>query len=337
MFCCPACIDDAGLSKEIFPIISTDSGQCNYCGEQSDDLVCPMALRDRFEFILAAYQPNDDGRPLAEWLKNDWLMFPKLDVANTMRLLGDILDDGNLASIICSPLVDDETDKLLGWNALREELLHENRFFPKTNLDTDRLQQLLSHIFVRSEDVPEEWYRVRIQENEQPFKIAEMGAPPKRKTTHGRANPAGIPYLYVASDKLTAISEIRPHTGQKVNVGTFTLAADLKFVDVRNPRKQVSPFLLSDENEVSLLRRDISFLEQLGNELKRPVLPQGAAIDYIPSQYLCEFIKTCHYNGVIYNSSVGEGMNLALFDPANASGKTDIDVVNVTRVAVEIS
>lgn len=47
---------------------------------------------------------------------------------------------------------------------------------------------------------------------------------------------------------------------------------------------------------------------QLPHSLKpRPVVPQAAAIDYTPSQYLCEFIKKCGYNGVVYLSSVIEG------------------------------
>ena len=35
------------------------------------------------------------------------------------------------------------------------------------------------------------------------------------------------------------------------------------------------------------LRADLPFLERLGDELTRPVLPQSAALDYTPSQYLC--------------------------------------------------
>src|SRR3546814_20143213 len=66
---------------------------------------------------------------------------------------------------------------------------------------------------------------------------------------------------------------------------------EIKAVDLRNPRKLVSPFILSDASEIGQLRADLPFLERLGDELTRPVQPAGAAIDYIPSQYLCEFIK----------------------------------------------
>jgi hypothetical protein len=83
------------------------------------------------------------------------------------------------------------------------------------------------------------------------------------------------------------------------------------------------------------MRNDLPFLERLGDELMRPVIPQAAAIDYIPGQYLCEFIKNCRYQGVIYRSSVSDGINLALFDPSLAICGT-VTQYRVTRVAVEV-
>jgi hypothetical protein len=82
------------------------------------------------------------------------------------------------------------------------------------------------------------------------------------------------------------------------------------------------------------MRSDLPFLERLGDELTRPVLPQAAAIDYTPSQYLCEFIKKCGYGGVIYRSSVSDGMNLALFDPKLAQCGT-VTQYRVVRVSVD--
>ena len=56
----------------------------------------------------------------------------------------------------------------------------------------------------------------------------------------------------------------------------------------------------------------------LGKELATPVVPDGAAINYIPSQFLCEFIKKCGFDGVAYSSSMSDGMNIALFQPEAA-------------------
>ena len=142
--------------------------------------------------------------------------------------------------------------------------------------------------------------------------------------------------LYLATTPKTAISEIRPHTGELVSVAEFENPNNFKFVDLRNPLHTVSPFLLSDESEIAALRGDVGFLVNLGNELTRPVLPHAAAIDYIPSQYLCEFIKKFGYHGVLYSSSVGEGINLALFDPSTAAALSVV-CYQVTSVSVEIN
>ena len=118
-------------------------------------------------------------------------------------------------------------------------------------------------------------------------------------------------------------------------VADFTTPATLKLVDLRSPRERVSPFLLVDADDIGRMRNDLPFLERLGTELTRPVIPQSAAIDYTPSQYLCEFIKKCGYQGVIYSSSVSDGMNLALFDPSLATCGTVAQYL-IARVTVEI-
>jgi hypothetical protein len=103
-------------------------------------------------------------------------------------------------------------------------------------------------------------------------------------------------------------------------------------VDLRAPRKGVSPFIVQDPGAIGQLRADLPLLERLGEELTRPVLPSGAAIDYIPSQYLCEFIKNRGLDGVVYRSSVSDGINLALFNPEKATGGT-VSLHNYTGIS----
>jgi RES domain len=129
---------------------------------------------------------------------------------------------------------------------------------------------------------------------------------------------------------------VRPHTGELACVADFTLQPDLKIIDLRDPRQLVSPFVLAVEDHIGLLRSDIGFLERLGLELTTPIVPQGAPIDYVPSQYLCEFIKNCDYDGVIYTSSVSDGINLALFSPAKATPGT-VKQYDVAKVSVAVA
>ncbi len=257
-----------------------------------------------------------------------------MDIAHSKELLAEILDDGDIVRRRYAPWSAYRTDGFGRWNTLRDEMMYEFRWFFNETIDLVRLGKLLSH--VATTDLQEKWFRSRIQMDDDVFSIDRMGAPPKRRATNGRANPAGIPYLYLGSNPETAAVEVRPHTGEVACVASFTVPR-IKAVDLRNPRKLVSPFYLSDASEVGQLRADLPFLERLGNELTRPVLPSGADIDYIPSQYLCEFIKKQGpFDGVVYRSSVSEGFNLVLFDPQKAN-PGEVSVYDINKVSIEVS
>jgi hypothetical protein len=334
--CCPECFGDRGLQKSIFPSLGAARGTCDFCRSVDVDLVEPLQLTTAFQPLIGVYEPNPDGKLLVDWMKEDWQLFTheRMDTAHAKELLTEILDDGDIVRKTFSPSTIYKSEGLIRWETLRDELMYRNRYFLDVKLDEDRLEQLWSHL--PADDLPQKWHRARIRVGGINYPIEEMGAPPKRLATHGRANPPGIPYLYLGSQPETAIAEVRPHTGEFACVADFTITAPLRAVDLRNPRKLVSPFLLADSGAIGQLRADIPFLERLGEELTRPVLPQGVSIDYLPSQYLCEFIKKCGYNGVIYRSSVSDdGINLALFDPANARGH-DVSLYAVTRVTVKI-
>jgi RES domain len=291
-------------------------------------------LATSFESLANVYEPSADGKTLIEWMKEDWQLFPdeKLDVAHAKELLGEIFDDGDIVRKPFIPSPSYSSEGLIHWETLRDEMMFKNRWFLEQEIDKDRMRGLLDLLV--EDNVPKQWYRSRIQTGDNPFNIEEMNAPPKHLASHGRANPAGIPYLYLGSLPETAVAEIRPHTGEVACIADFAIP-EIRVVDLRHPRRFVSPFMLQDAEQIGLLRADLPFLERLGDELTRPVLPQRAAIDYIPSQYLCEFIKTLGFDGVLYRSSVSDGINLALFDPAKAEGGK-VSVYNVTKVSVEV-
>lgn len=347
MKCCANCIGDPYLRKEVFPKLSTETGTCPYCGSDRQFLLEPTALRDAFELLVSIYSRNDEGKTLVEWFKDDWAMFShsRMDVVHAKELLANILDDREIVRQRFIPSDQFHAEALDGWEKLRSELMHENRFFPNTKFNIEQLGGFLEFLVHDRDELPAKWYRARLQETDEAYPPDKMGVPPKQQVSHGRANPVGIPYLYLASTVTTAISEIRPHTGEMACVAEFFVPGDLRIIDLRNPRKTVSPFkpdtlspfTLDDEDKLALLRGGIGLLERLGEELTRPVLPQAAAIHYIPSQYLCEFIKKCGYHGVMYRSSVvEEGMNFALFEPVRATVGSVTQHL-VSRVSVEWS
>lgn len=336
MRCCANCIGDRVLAAQVIPTYSDEAGTCSYCQSKNVLLIEPIKLRDKFELLIdTVYIQAANGKSLTEHLKKDWDLFnhSAMDEANAQRLLADILDDGQLVREKFIPKEEGNSTNLDLWNNFKYNIKHKNRFFLNEKLDESLFRTLLASLERKPLEISTTWYRARIQESEL-IPLGMMGSPPEKLSTHGRANPAGIPYLYLATNPDTAISEIRPHTGQHASVATFTISDSLILIDLRNPRSTASPFIDITE-EILILRNNISFMEHLGNELTRPVLPHLAATEYIPSQYLCEFIKKEGYDGVIYKSSVGTGTNLALFDQSNARPISVIQYY-VARVAVNI-
>lgn len=327
--CCAECFGDIGLQNDIVPTLSEIVGDCTYCMAQGVSLVSPAALAPFFELLIDAYDPDPAGRPLVECLREDWGLFTSavMDDTHANELLTEILDDGGIVRMPLAPTTQFDSRSLKQWDDLRDEMMHRNRWFLDESIDLERLRQLLDLLIAPPGGLGTTWYRARLLADTKPFPAEEMGPPPPHLAGHGRANPAGIPYLYLGSTEGTAVSEVRPHTGDLACVAEFTVPS-LRVVDLRNPRTQVSPFILSDSSEISQLRADLPLLERLGEELTRPVLPRGAAFEYTPSQYLCEFIKTRGFDGVIYRSSIGDGINLALFDPTLAT----VGIVGVRRI-----
>lgn len=333
--CCPECFGDRELRKSIIPARDPAKGRCTFCSSDNVDLIEPRKLVDVFALLISVYEPDPEGKTLVEWMKSDWGLFPRpqFDAAHAKELLAEILDDGEIVRKKFSPSKTYKSEGLVRWETLRNELLYSNRYFLDKELDTNHLKWLLDLLI--ADDLPKTWYRARITTSDEKFEIEQMGAPPNRLASHGRANPAGIPYLYLGSKAETAIAEIRPHTGEMACVADFSFEKPLVAVDLRDPRQLVSPFIFDDPQIIGQLRADIPFLEKLGVELTRPVLPRSAAIDYIPSQYLCEFIKKNGFDGVVYRSSVSDGINLALFYPEKATAGKVVQF-DVTSVSVDV-
>lgn len=87
-------------------------------------------------------------------------------------------------------------------------------------------------------------WRERVQDGEtyeEPCPHCDARMKPLRgQSSEGRANAKGIPCLYVAIRKETAMSEVRPWVGSYVSVGQFKLLRDIEISDCsRNHDKTV--------------------------------------------------------------------------------------------------
>lgn len=331
---CGNCFSDRFISDHIDKNVNKKRGKCEFCDQDDVNLIELVALSDVFQPVIDIYTIDENGAQLVDLLKRDWHLFEKLNNEKSTILLCEIFPDTDFINIKYSPKIDIDPTRIEQWNKFRDELIHKNRFFPESIPDRNHLENLFSNIWLKDE-YSKELYRARISVDPEPFPIDQMGKPPESNVSEGRANPVGIPYLYTATDPKTAIAEIRPHKGENVSVAKFVVINDLKLADLRNPRKTISPFSLS-EDELSPLYSDMEYLCSLGEELSKPVVPRHARLEYLPSQYLCELIKNTGFDGVVYKSSVGDGDNYAIFNDEKLNG-IDVEHYEVSETQIEIN
>ena len=312
MWCCPNCFSDNFLQNHI-RAISKKEGKCSFCKAENTKLLKPEELLDRFEPLLDLYEEDRNGVAINELIKTDWDVIAIEANRTQQKLLKTISRNSKLFKTKYKPVFFQEQNNVEQWESFREELKHKNRFFPDNAPNISNLEPFGKYIGVILDKGSQNFYRARINTSDKPFQISKMSKPPKKSVSNGRANPIGIPYLYVASSIDTAISEVRGHKGEVVTIAEFEMKSDLELADLRDPKSTISPFELGEENELEMIYKNMPFLTFLGNELSKPIIPREADLEYLSCQYLCELLKHIGFHGIIYKSSISDGNNYVLF------------------------
>ena len=202
------------------------------------------------------------------------------------------------------------------WDRFKAEIKHKNRFhISNTNLiDLKKLKTIFGNeSFIKTLKKGRSFYRCRIS-SKTGFTNDEMGNPPNKFATSGRVNPKGISYLYLGSRIETTFYESRASLFDYASVAEFRLKDDVKVLDLRNIDYDIIPW--AENDNVQLFLSHSPFLKTLQEEISLPIRKQDKDLDYIPTQYISEYIKSLGFDGVEYQSSLdSEGYNLAVFNP----------------------
>lgn len=132
----------------------------------------------------------------------------------------------------------------------------------------------------------------------------------------GRANPKGIPYLYLATDEKTAMSEVRPWKGSSISVGVFEVIQDLNIVecaDFSEFPKQNNAFITTKGLTIDK-RKKLKVWRDIDNAFSVPVNTSDQTSDYVPTQVIAEFFKSKGFDGIAHKSSLSSGANVVLFN-----------------------
>lgn len=148
-------------------------------------------------------------------------------------------------------------------------------------------------------------YRQRIFQG---FDASGSGATPPPKAPEGRLNPRNISYLYMAEDPDTAIYEVKPVVQQAISLATIKSIKRLKVLDLCKE----FPFEKFMYEGYTL---DLpSLMQVVAHRFSIP--NHGNVLDYIPTQYIAEYVKTVlDFDGIKFKSSLKNGgKNVVIFD-----------------------
>ena len=139
---------------------------------------------------------------------------------------------------------------------------------------------------------------------------------PSECTKDMRANYRYIPYLYCATRPYLSVVEVRPRLGARVSVARIRVNERLRLLDfsLQNYPKGMKPV-------------KINLFYALSQLYSKPVTEDDDTLDYIPTQYIAEFVKRIGYDGIVFKSSL-YNVNVVIFnfDKCEAVGSVVYDV-----------
>lgn len=338
---------DCFIDSEVQDIIEGlgKIGDCPICGshktyiydtEKNNDLV------ELFESLIEIYTPSSillpsfpkkDVQLLKDEIKQNWNIFNQeissANIYDILRFTCSELYSTNY-KLFDEPIAIKELQnktyinnnciiKNNTWDYFVNCIKHENRFHIDC-IEPKIFDEFfnLSKTYYKKGQI---FYRARIAlSNDHGYDKEDMSAPPKESIGNGRANPEGIRCLYLASDIDTAIHEVRAHIFDLVSIGKFVLKKDITLVNLRRI-SNISPFVVNDLTRYAINK---SVLTKINNEIAKSVSRNDSMLAYLPTQYICGYIKsiidkesnTKLYDGIEYSSTTApSGYNLAIFNP----------------------
>lgn len=316
---CSSCF----LDKELIGFISTrdEVGDCFVCGSKKQKLLDISELFDFFEELLENFKPHETGIDLDVKIQSDWSFFSSNEVARKILdfVIANVSSSFSKSNDLAT-YADDILENVGHWEKLKEELKWKNRFvidisrLGKDEFNWDAFLLDINTVFNLSSEV--ELYRARIHKRSgmDVYPIKEMGCPERENTTAGRANPVGIPVLYLSEDDITVLYEVRAAFLDEVSIGSFSLKKGIGSVQIVDFTKN-SPLFQPENVKVTIQGKMLR--ESISKDLSKPMRRYDSELEYIPTQFICEYIRFfTGAKGIKFKSSLYEkGSNIVFFEP----------------------
>lgn len=328
-FVCSNCFTDT----ELIGFIQTRNqiSDCDCCGAKNIAVLPFEELLDFFKELLDNFQKSEIGSGITALIQSNWSFFKDLALGD--KIINNALNQLNSVFSNSDELVNFSNEIIENvdyWQKLKEQLKWEKRYLTDINFLTDDLGWdgfFESKTVIEKKDI---LYRARLHSNadSEAFTEENMFCPPKHIAGGGRANPSGIPYLYLSDNEETILYEIRASYLDEITVASFGLADHIEENIVISDFTEVPSLYTS--NEINKRIKSTLLKKIISRDLSTPMRRYDSDLDYIPTQFICEFIKVfTNVQGIKFRSSLHNvGNNLVLFD------QTQLKCLSVKKVKI---
>jgi hypothetical protein len=320
---CARCFEDEALRA--FVAANATDDECSFCGRSSAATAADAGEVVEFieERLAIDWMPSLDELYFDKESPSG-LAGPTWDIRDVLEQYAPIFDNDDLQEFVVDALLENiytprhfaatsEGDALrFGWKDLVETVKHRQRFFFVLQ-ENDRthdgagvpiprgaeMLEVLGRLIDKYglvEELPasEIVYRARPHAVGKGYTTAkDLGAPPAESASQSRMSPAGVPMLYAADDRDTAVAEANassPSPAAAVTVAQFRLTEAMRIVDLSE--LPPIPSIFDDGDSATRERHELGFLHGFRRDIGAKVTHDGREhIEYVPTQVVCEYLR----------------------------------------------
>lgn len=329
---CKDCFLDEELRSEINANAVID-GTCDVCGKRGK-VMDFSEFHEFFATLLSLFSKTENNdKTIVDIIQDEWSLFKDKEVAKV--LLAEVIATNDFGFSVDDFVnySDEIQGRIAAWDRLKNSVKENSRFF--TNME-----EFVQYDYLtagKSLHIGQKLYRSRITPvGQKKIKCDKMGCPPKELATAGRANPIGIPYLYLSDSAKTTYFEVRAVYLDQLSVGTFRIERELELVDFIY---EVNLFLAYNDGTTSLKEIVIKkkIIDAISDDLSKPLRRYDSELEYVPTQLICEYCKQIvGADGISFESSLHKGgRNYVLFDDSSAKC-IRVDSHEITKIDIDI-
>lgn len=304
------CIQDAELRAEI-----NNNASLVGCDVTGDALAASVDIdeyEDLFRSLFELFDLNPNGESAVQIIQSRYSFFTHEEYGN--QILDYFASKGivKYASVDKVAFLPDIQERMNVWEEIKKKVKFQSRYL--VDLDDYELEEIVD--IDTSLASGTQLYRARIvPEGQKYLQRDAMGTPPVLKSVAGRANPIGIPYLYLCKDQQTTYYEVRAALQDRVSVGRFITTRELSIVSFDSNISLYEEYSSAGDLINGIIRKNV--LESIRVDLSKPLRRYDTELDYVPTQFICEYCRIkLHADGVTFESSLHpSGQNYVLFAP----------------------